>query len=139
MTSGLLDFSAYIPYLALVLRVWMGANFLGHGYPMTRNMKKTIEVWKQDAGVPAGAIYTQAFLQLGGGIFLIIGLIVPIISLFFAIFMISVAFVRRKQKFTYLQGRTGHSYEINVLYFLLSITLIVIGAGAFSIDQLIGF
>jgi hypothetical protein len=31
-------FLAIIPYLALVTRVWMGANMM-HGYPKLKNMK----------------------------------------------------------------------------------------------------
>jgi hypothetical protein len=36
-------FLAFIPYLALVTRVWMGANMMIHGYPKMKNMKQTAE------------------------------------------------------------------------------------------------
>jgi len=31
-------FLLVIPYLALVIRVWMGANMMIHGYPKIKNM-----------------------------------------------------------------------------------------------------
>ena len=77
-------FLLFVPYLALVTRVWMGANMMIHGYPKLRNMKQTAEGTKQ-LGIPVGATYTATVLEFFGGLFLIIGLIVPIIGLFFAI------------------------------------------------------
>jgi uncharacterized membrane protein YphA (DoxX/SURF4 family) len=77
----------FIPYKALVTRVWMGANMMIHGYPKLKNMKQTAEETKQTLGIPTKATYTAAILEFFGGLFLIIGLIVPIIGLFFAIFM----------------------------------------------------
>jgi hypothetical protein len=38
---------AFIPYLALVTRVWMGANMMTHGYPKLKNIKATAEETKQ--------------------------------------------------------------------------------------------
>lgn len=40
-------FLVVIPYLALVIRVWMGANMMIHGYPKIKNMKQTAEETKQ--------------------------------------------------------------------------------------------
>jgi putative oxidoreductase len=77
-------FLAFIPYLALFPRVWMGANMMIHGYPKLKNIKETAEETKQTLGIPTKATYTAAVLEFFGGIFLIIGLIVPIVALFFA-------------------------------------------------------
>ena len=73
-----------------------------------------------------------------GGLFLVIGLIVPLIGLFFAIFMIAnVIMKKRKMSAAYIA--TGKaSYEIDITYLILSIILIVLGAGALSVDSLVG-
>jgi hypothetical protein len=41
-------------------------------------------------------------------------------------------------KGTYLIGQSAAAYEPDVLYILLSVTLIVLGAGAFALGALIG-
>jgi uncharacterized membrane protein YphA (DoxX/SURF4 family) len=79
-------FLTFIPYLALVTRVWVGANMMIHGYPKLRNLKQTAEETKQTLGIPIRATYTATILEFFGGLLLIIGLIVPIVGLFFAIF-----------------------------------------------------
>ncbi len=49
-------------------------------------MKKTAEEMKQAAGIPTIATYVAIILELFRGIFLIIGLIVPLVGLFFCDF-----------------------------------------------------
>jgi uncharacterized membrane protein YphA (DoxX/SURF4 family) len=73
---------AFIPYLSLVARVWVGANMMIHRYPKLRNLKQTAEETKQTLGIPIRATYTATILEFFGGLFLIIGLIVPIVGLF---------------------------------------------------------
>jgi putative oxidoreductase len=129
---------AFIPYLALVPRVWMGANMIVHGYPKLKNIKETATETKQTLGIPAKATYTAAVLEFFGGIFLIIGLIVPIVALFFAIFMIAnVIMKKRKMNAAYISTSKA-SYEIDITYLIISIILIVLGAGSLSIDSVIG-
>ncbi len=137
--SGLLEvLIPYIGYLALALRVWVGANYMLHGYPkLSGQGRQQAAQWMKSIGLPAGAAYTAAILEFFGGLFLIIGLIVPIVALFFAIEMIATALLKKtKMKATYIKGQ--NTYELDVTYFLLAMVLIVLGAGAFSIDQLVG-
>lgn len=131
------NFLVFVPYLALVTRIWVGANMMIHGYPKLRNMKQTAEETKQ-LGIPVGATYTATVLEFFGGLFLIIGLLVPIIGLFFAIFMIANV-VMKKTRMNAAYIATGKaSYEIDITYLILSIILIVLGAGALSVDSVIG-
>jgi DoxX len=89
-------FLAFVPYLALVARVWVGANMMIHGYSKLRNLKHAAEEAKKTLGVPIGATYTATILEVFGGLFLIIGLIVPLVALFFAIFMIANVIMKEK-------------------------------------------
>ncbi len=59
-----------------------------HGYSKLKNLKQAAEETKQTLSIPVGATYTATMLEFFGGLFLIIGLIVSIVGLFFAIFMI---------------------------------------------------
>jgi putative oxidoreductase len=139
MTNLSEAFLAYVPYIALVTRVWLGGNMMIHGYPKLRNMKKTAEEMKQAVGIPTIATYIATILELFGGIFLIIGLIVPIMGLFFAIFMIANIIMKKaKMKAAYIAQPNNPSYEIDITYLILSLSLVVLGAGALSIDSFIG-
>ena len=139
MTNLSEAFLAYVPYIALVTRVWLGGNMMIHGYPKIRNMKKTAEEMKKAVGIPAIATYLAIILEFFGGIFLIIGLIVPIIGLFFAIFMIANIIMKKtKMKAAYIAQLSDPSYEIDITYLILSLSLVVLGAGTLSIDSFIG-
>jgi putative oxidoreductase len=128
-----------IPYVALIVRVWMGINMVIHGYPKIRASKQTAQQMNQALGIPIKVTYISSILEFFGGIFLIIGLIVPVVALLFAIYMISIVFMKRKKmKAAYISPQ-GTSYELDITYIIISIALFALGAGAFSIDSLINF
>ena len=48
----------YTPYLALILRVWLGTNFIIHARPkLGKGMIQTMQ-WTKGMGIPVGAAYT---------------------------------------------------------------------------------
>ena len=100
-----------------------------HGYSK-ENMKQAAEETKQTLGIPVGATYTATVLEFFGGLFLIIGLIVPIIGLFFALFMIANVIMKKRRMNAACIAPGRASYEIDITYLILSIILIVLGAGA---------
>jgi len=81
----------------------------------------------------------MSLLEFFGGFFLIIGLIVPIIGLFFAIFMTANVIMKKTKMNAAYIASTKPSFEIDIIYLIHSIILIVLGAGAFSVDSVIGF
>lgn len=128
----------YTPYLALLLRIIVGVTMIMHGYPKLKNPKQTIG-WTKGLGVPAAATWLVIILEFFGGIALVIGLIVPIVAFFIALEMIGNTILKKtKMKAPYLVGQNPAAYEIDIAYLLLAITLIVLGAGVFSIDALLG-
>lgn len=129
----------YTGYLALGLRVWLGANFIVHARPkMGPGMAQTAH-WVQSMGIPSVAAYSAAALETFGGLFLIVGLIVPVVALFFAIFMASnIVMKKAKMHVGYIDPGKG-SYEVDALYLGLSLVLLFLGAGAFSLDGALGF
>ena len=134
--SGILEpLLPYTPYLALLARVWVGTNFILHAnLKLPKKGREQAAQWMKSMGLPAVAASLATTLELVGGIFLILGLIVPVVALLFVIEMISTSALNKlKMKKAYIGG-----YELDVLYILLAIVLFVLGGGALSIDSVIG-
>ncbi len=134
--SGILEpLFPYTADLALLARVWVGTNFILHAnLKLPKKGREQAAQWMKSMGIPAVAVSLATTLELVGGIFLIVGLIVPVVALFFAIEMISTSALNKlKMKRAYIGG-----YELDVLYILLAIVLFVLGGGALSIDSVIG-
>jgi uncharacterized membrane protein YphA (DoxX/SURF4 family) len=109
-----------------------------HEYPKLRNLKQTVEETKQRLGISIRATCTATILEFFGGLLLIIGLIVPIVGVFFAIFMIAnVIMNKRKMNAAYIAAGKA-LYKIDITYLIISIILIVLEAGALSVNSVIG-
>ena len=128
---------SYTGYLSLFLRVWVGVNFVAHGYPkLGKGRQRTLQ-WTKSLGVPTLATYLAIVLEFFGGLALIIGFIVPIVGFFIALEMIGAILLKKtKMKAPYM-GQ--NSYEIDITYLMLAIALIVLGAGIISVDSFLGF
>jgi uncharacterized membrane protein YphA (DoxX/SURF4 family) len=128
----------YTPYVALLLRVVVGANLVMHGYPKLKNPQATLK-WTGSLGVPAAATIVAIVLEFFGGIALILGFLVPVVAFFIALEMIgNIALKKTKMKAPYLIGQSASAYETDVTYILLAVTLMVLGAGAFSLGAVLG-
>lgn len=127
----------YTGYLALFLRVVVGATMMLHGYPKLKSKEQSVS-WMKSLGMPGSTAVLASILEFFGGLFLIIGLIVPIVALFFAIQFLSITLMKKiKMKSAYVSPGKP-SYEIDVTYLLLSLVLIFLGSGMLSLDKLIG-
>jgi putative oxidoreductase len=137
MTNLLEPFLATTPYLALFLRVVVGASLMVHGYPKLKSKDQAVG-WMKSMGIPGGTAVMASILEFFGGLFLVVGFLVPIVALFFAIQFASIVVMKStKMKAKYIDP-SKPNYEIDVTYLLLSIVLIVLGAGVLSIDALLG-
>jgi putative oxidoreductase len=127
-----------VPYLALVLRVVVGLSLTVHGYPKLRGEGKARSTaFMKSVGFPGVTAVLAGLLEFFGGIFLVIGLIVPVVALFFVLQFGSIVYMKKyRMKLGYIvPGKPN--YEIDVTYLLLALVLLVTGAGALSLDSLI--
>ena len=135
--------------MLLLLRVSVGLLFLLHGYPKITHLRQ----WADSLKMPIFLCFLSAASMLGGGIFLILGLLtllasLPILgSMVFATYLhISEGkpFVARDP---YLipeeqyQGSLGKgeppSWEKAFMYCVMLMAIAVLGPGAYSLDALI--
>jgi len=137
MTALLDPLLPYAGYLALVLRVWVGANFVIHARPKIQSMPQTIQSMK-GLGVPAGATYAATALEFAGGIALILGLLVPIVGAFFVLFMVANSVMKKRKMHADYIAQGKPSYEVDVLYLALALVLVFLGAGVLSLDGALG-
>jgi putative oxidoreductase len=137
MTALLDPLIPYAGYLALILRVWVGANFVIHARPKLQSMPQTVQSMK-GLGVPAGATYAATALELAGGIALILGLLVPIVGLFFVLFMVANSVMKKRKMHADYISVGKPSYEVDVLYLALALVLVFLGAGVLSLDGALG-
>lgn len=132
----------------LALRLVMGSGFIAHGTAKLSRGTQGFEKLLIQTGVPLAHINAQVvpWLELIGGIALLTGIFVRIISLPLMITMIvamltihihygfsSVNTIGLK---TYGPEFGPPGYEINLLYIAGLLAIMIIGAGRFSIDHL---
>jgi putative oxidoreductase len=132
-------FTPYIGYLALVLRIWVGANMIIHARPrLGKAIVKSADSMKS-IGIPGWTAYATTILMFLGGIFLILGLIVRIVAVLFIINFVAIATMLKTKRDGQYIGTGKPSYESSMLYIMLFLAIIVIGSGVLSLDALIGF
>jgi len=118
----------------LLMRVWLGIAMIIHGYKSVIGGEMAGFVEYIDSfGIPAPEI--MGWLAKGseflGGIFLILGLFSKISALFIFITMLVATFVVHKGA---LIGSPG---ELTWCYLLISLAIMIQGAGKISFDHLI--
>jgi len=134
--SGLFEvLLPYTGYLALFLRVWVGVNFVAHGYPKLGKARQQTLQWTKSLGVPTFATYLAIILEFFGGLSLIIGFIVPVVGFFIALEMIGAIILKKSKMKAPYMGQ--NSYELDITYLMLGITLVLLGAGLASLDSLL--
>ena len=120
---------------ATIARVLLGALFLVHGIPKMKDLKGTIGFVK-GTGFPGGAAFAVAFslLEFFGGIALVLGLLTQVVAVLFALEMVATAvFAKTKLGKKFVLG-----YELDVLYLVLAMVVALLGAGAWSLDAVLG-
>ncbi len=118
----------------LILRVVVGLIFVGHGWPKIKDLKTTASNF-EGMGFKPGKLWGTlvALLEFLGGIALIVGFFTQIVALLFAIeFAVILLTVKRKSGFV-------GGYEFELLLFAAVLLLTLIGGGAWSVDNALGF
>jgi putative oxidoreductase len=140
MTGILEPFVGYTSYLALVLRLFLGVSLVIHGYPKVKGGWRQSGQWVKSMGIPAFTAVAATIIEFFGGIFLVIGLMVPVVSAFAALEFAAIIIMKMsKMHARYVSFEQGKpTFEIDAFYLVLALALFVLGAGAFSLDSVLG-
>ena len=121
------------PLALLALRVTLGVIMIAHGYGKVFGGISKHVGFVAGLGLPGWLAYPSAGAELLGGILLIAGLLTRIASLFVLVNMLVAVFKVHLQHG--LVGRAG--YEFTLALSAMAFALIVLGAGALSLDAFI--
>ena len=113
----------------LVLRIVFGVAFVLHGWG---KIQAPFGWMGPDAPVPGILQALAALSEFGGGLAMIVGLLVPLATLGMAITMAVAMQVHIGKGDPFVQG-----WELAAVYFAISIALMTVGPGRFSLDYLI--
>lgn len=117
----------------LILRLVAGAAFVIHGW---QKVQTPGEWMGPDAGFPSIFQFLAAISEFGGGIAWALGLLTPLASLGIVSTMSVAVFMHMmvlRDPFVNLTG--GSSYELASAYLCISILLLILGPGKFSLDN----
>ena len=141
--------NGYTQYAALCIRLITGFGFAAHGWAKISRGTQGFEKLLLQTGIPFAhaASVIVPYLELAGGIFVLLGIFVSIVSIPLIIIMLAAMFtIQIHYGFSAVNtiGLTPQGpefgppgYEINLLYIACLISLILTGSGQFSIDNLI--
>ncbi len=122
----------FVSLTLLILRVIVGIAFLFHGWGKIQN---PFSWMPPEAPVPAILQFLAAFSEFGGGLALIIGLLTPLAMFGMSCTMLVATLMHavvRKDPFVSSGG--GASYELALVYLGISLLILALGPGKFSLD-----
>ncbi len=139
-------FGTYPSWSHLVVRVVLGLVFVAHGSQKVLGafggpgLKGVVANMKQ-MGVPAPLAVLAAFTEFLGGLAVVVGFLARPAALGLAVVMVvAIATVHAKHGFFLnmhmIPGR-GHGFEFNLALLAMALSIVVGGAGMWSIDRLI--
>jgi len=141
---------SYLDLTLLVVRLLLGALMIVHGYQLllSKADRNILLPMMKSLGVPRVAFELAAILAFFGGIFVIIGLLTRFVAALFIIFMLCTV-VLYITKLTdaipmgafdqYYKSSKGYikGWELDTMIIAVSLTLLVLGGGIYSLDHLL--
>ncbi len=121
----------------VILRLGIGTTFILHGYPkLFPSGPGGFVGLLQNLGFPSPVFlaYVVSILEFGGGIAMILGLFVRYIGLLMVFEMIMTSFrVKMPRGVSFIFSK-GTGWELDFLLLIIALALVLLGAGAISID-----
>lgn len=131
---------SYQPELLLLLRLGVGGTLLLHGLPKARGGRVQAGQWMGSMGIPPLTADLATVLETAGAALLIVGLVTPLVGLFFSLQFGAIILMKRTKMHAVLVSLDGKkpSFEIDLTFFLLALVFLFLGAGPLSLDGLLG-
>lgn len=121
--------------VSIIMRVVLGIIFVFHGVDKLQMGLSNVEGWFSSLGIPGFLAYIVAYVELIGGIMLIVGLFTRYVSGLLIVILLG-AIVTAKLSVGLLGNGQMAGYELD-LGFILVLLHLVIAESPLSIDRLI--
>ncbi|HIN64697.1 MAG TPA: DoxX family protein [Candidatus Obscuribacterales bacterium] len=118
----------------LLLRLVAGAGMFMHGYPKLAHATSWMGA---DSWAPGWLQAMAVFSEVGGGLFLALGLLTPIACFAILGVMTTAMFSVHFPAGHPFVAKSGPSYESALLYFAIAFSYLMVGPGQFAIDALL--
>ncbi|MFC8688300.1 DoxX family protein [Brevibacillus porteri] len=121
---------------ALILRVIAGLTFAIHGVAKFQMGLENVAGFFGTMGLPAFIAYLVAFLEVVGGIALILGLGTRVFAGALSVVMIGAIFTA-KLAVGFLGGEGGAGYELDLALLAMLVALGISGSSKFALDAIL--
>jgi putative oxidoreductase len=119
---------------ALILRFALGLTFFIHGLVKFQGGIENTAGFFETLGLPGFSAYVVAFIELIGGIAMILGFGTRVVAALFAIIMAG-AIVKVKLAAGFLGNGQGAGYELDFVLLAMSVFFILDKPASFSLDS----
>lgn len=135
VTTTVFPFLVPMEIAATIARIGLGLLFILHGWPKIKNVKATAS-WVKKTGWPGAVLFAVLFtlLEFFGGIALIVGFLTQVVALLIVLEMIATSIFSKKALGKKFMG----GYELDVVYAILALTVLLLGPGRWSLDAVLG-
>lgn len=133
-------------WVITIVRIVLGVVFFAHGAQLALGwfgglgLRSTVRVFREHLRIPTPLAVLAIAAEFLGGLGLIVGLLSRVAALGIAMVML-VALLAVHLKFGFFMNWFGeqksHGIEYHVLVLALALTIIIRGAGSFSLDQVL--
>lgn len=137
----------YPSWSHLVVRLGLGIVFFAHGSQKVLGwfggpgLKGTIAYFRQGLGVPPALAALAALTEILGGLAMIVGFLARPSALgLMAVMVVAIVKVHAKNGFFINFANTpgkGHGFEFNLALIAMALSILIGGAGQWSIDRLL--
>jgi putative oxidoreductase len=125
-------FRIYSDWAPFLLRVALGFAFIAHGYPKLFKMREQTAQWLDSIGITPGKFWVLVVgvVEFFGGIALVLGAWVELVGILIAINMLVAMWKVKWGKAGYA---TQGGWELDLIYLVVALSFLFMGAGAFSV------
>ena len=120
----------------LILRVILGVSFFIHGLVKFQGGIENIAGWFESIGLPGALAYVVAFVEMVGGLAVVIGLGTRIVSVLLSLVMIG-AIIKVKLAVGFLGNGQMAGYELDLAFLAMAVVIAINGSNIFALDHLI--
>jgi putative oxidoreductase len=121
----------------LALRIAVGIIFIVHGWPKLATTRSLAAGMGGGRATPAliGMIFTQGLVEVGGGIFLILGLLTQLVAIGFMLIMVGAILLKTTRLKTGFMAMQTTGWEFDFVLLAANLLLFFTGPGRLAIQS----